>query len=122
MKKRIVMIEDEGELLMLVKNYLEKREFSVQCCMNGKEGIETVKREKPDIVLLDLKLPDISGMDVYAQLRLDKQTEKIPIVFVTASTMIADIEKGFRVGVDEYICKPVELEHLYIKIKKVLNI
>jgi len=122
MSKKILIIEDEGDFLMLIKRHLEERGFEVSCFLRGQEGLEEAKKIKPDLVLLDLTLPDIDGMEVYARLKLDKETERIPIIFVTARCLIGDIEKAFRMGVDDYVCKPVELDVLVKKIKKTLNV
>ncbi|MFC1577209.1 response regulator transcription factor [Candidatus Omnitrophota bacterium] len=120
--KKIVLIEDEGELVLLIRNHLEDRGFKVECFQSGKEGINAIKISMPDLVLLDLKLPDMSGKEIYTQLRLGEHTKDIPVIFVTASTLISDIENAFRIGVDDYVCKPIELDVLLSKVKKVLKI
>jgi DNA-binding response OmpR family regulator len=120
-EKKIMVVEDDVEILMLLKRGLEKEGFLLRCFLRGQEALGQVKAFGPHLILLDWTLPDIEGMEVLAKLKVDTETEKIPIIFVTGHTIMADIEKAFRVGVDDYVCKPFEFGQLLKKIKKILK-
>lgn len=118
MAKKILVIEDEDKILQLIKKYLEKEMFSVLTAADGKLGLEKALTEKPDLVVLDLMLPGLSGLDVCREIR---KTRKTPIIMVTAKTQEIDKLVGLELGADDYITKPFSLAELTARIKAVLR-
>ncbi len=121
MGERVMIVDDESETLILLKTFLEERGYEVKTFLNGKDALNEVKEFNPHLILLDWRMPGMNGMEVFGRLRLDKETEKIPVIFVSARTLMGDVEKALVAGVDDYICKPIELEELLRKVKKVLK-
>lgn len=119
--KRVVCIEDEPEMIDLVKLILSRRGFQVMGAMGGREGLETIQREKPDLVLLDLMMPDMDGWEVYQKMKADDATKAIPVIVVTAKAQSIDKVLGLHIAkVDDYITKPFGPQELLESVEKVL--
>lgn len=118
MSKTILVVEDEEKILDLIKKYLEKEMFTVVTAADGKEGLKKAMAEKPDIVVLDLMLPEMSGVDVCKEIR---KYNKTPIIMLTAKTQEIDKLVGLELGADDYITKPFSLAELTARIKAVLR-
>lgn len=118
MLKKILVIEDEDKILELVKKYLEKEMFKVITATDGKQGLQMSLAAKPDIVVLDLMLPEMSGLDVCKEIRKNNKT---PIIMLTAKTQEIDKLVGLELGADDYITKPFSLAELTARIKAVLR-
>ena len=117
---RVVCIEDEPEMIDLVRLILGRKGFDVIGAAGGIEGLEKVKREKPDIVLLDLMMPDMDGWEVYQQIKADPDVSDIPIVVVTAKAQSIDKVLGLHIAkVDDYISKPFSPQDLVKSIERV---
>ena len=120
---RVVCIEDEPEMIDLVRLILGRKGFDVIGADGGIEGLETVKREKPDLVLLDLMMPDMDGWEVYQQIKADPTIKDIPIVVVTAKAQSIDKVLGLHIAkVDDYITKPFGPQELLESVEKILGI
>jgi two-component system response regulator VicR len=120
-KKRIVYVEDETEMIELTRIVLEREGFEMLGAVGGAEGIEAIKREKPDLVLLDLMMPDVDGWEVYRQMKADKELADIPVIIITARTQSIDKVLGLKVAkVADYITKPFGPNDLIESIKRVL--
>ena len=120
---RVVCIEDEPEMIDLVRLILSRKGFEVIGAHGGVEGLETVKREKPDLVLLDLMMPDMDGWEVYQKIKADKELRGIPIVVVTAKAQSIDKVLGLHIAkVDDYITKPFGPQELLESVEKLLGI
>ena len=120
-KKRIVYVEDETEMIELTRIVLEREGFEMLGAVGGAEGIEAIKREKPDLVLLDLMMPDVDGWEVYRQMKADKELADIPVIIITARTQSIDKVLGLKVAkVADYITKPFGPNDLIESIKQVL--
>jgi two-component system response regulator VicR len=118
---RVICIEDEPEMIDLVQLILSRRGFEVTGAMGGREGLETVKREKPDLVLLDLMMPDMDGWEVYQQMKADETMRDIPVIVVTAKAQSIDKVLGLHIAkVDDYITKPFGPQELLNSVEKVL--
>ena len=118
----IVYIEDEPEMIDLVKLILTRKGYDVIGAAGGREGLDTVRDRLPDLVLLDLMMPDIEGWDVYQQLRADEATKSIPVIVVTAKTQDIDKVLGLNIArVDDYISKPFSPQLLIDSVEKVLS-
>lgn len=121
-KKRILCIEDEAEMIDLTRLVLEREGFEVLGAVGGSQGLEIVKREKPDLVLLDLMMPDIDGWEVYRQMKADEDSAQIPVIVVTAKAQSIDKVLGLQVAkVDDYITKPFGPKELLESIHRILN-
>ncbi|GEM_PF-447555 len=107
MEKVVVYIEDEPDMIEMVRITLESYGYSLLGAVGGEEGIDLVKRVKPDAVLLDLLMPEVDGWKVYRALKWDSDTEDIPIIVITAKEQSPDaIERQFQQGIEGYIVKP----------------
>jgi two-component system phosphate regulon response regulator PhoB len=120
--KKILVVEDEPDTQQLLKYNLQREGFSVVCAGTGMEGIQAAVREKPDLVVLDMMLPDIGGLEVCRELKHKKQTQPIPILFLTARSEDADIVSGLEVGADDYMVKPFSVRVLVSRIRARLRI
>jgi DNA-binding response OmpR family regulator len=120
--RRIVYIEDERDVIDMVKLILERENYRVIGASGGREGLDTVRRVLPDVVLLDLMMPDMGGWDVYQQLKADERTREIPVIIVTARAQSIDKVLGLQIArVDDYISKPFSPKDLIHSIEKVLQ-
>jgi len=121
MNRRLLYVEDEPEMIELVKLILARRGFEVIGANGGREGLESVRRLLPDLVLLDLMMPDMDGWDVYQQMKADAATQKIPVIVVTAKAQSIDKVLGLHIAkVDDYISKPFSPNELVESVEKVL--
>jgi CheY-like chemotaxis protein len=107
MKKKAVVVDDDEKNLMLEKDLMEFAGFEVFVAENAADGIALVRKEKPDVIIFDVRLPDMSGTEAARILRKDKETSKIPIVFVTASLMARDKENLKTITNSLLIGKPI---------------
>jgi two-component system response regulator VicR len=120
-KKRILYIEDETEMIELTRIVLEREGFEMIGAVGGAEGIEAIRREKPDLILLDLMMPDVDGWEVYRQMKADKDLADIPVIIITARTQSIDKVLGLKVAkVADYITKPFGPSDLIESIQRVL--
>jgi two-component system response regulator VicR len=120
--KRVVCIEDEPEMIDLVRLILGRKGFNVIGANGGIEGLETVKRELPDLVLLDLMMPDMDGWEVYQQMKADEGLRDIPVVVVTAKAQSIDKVLGLHIAkVDDYITKPFGPQELLESVEKIIG-
>ena len=120
--KKIVHIEDEPEMIDLVKLILGRKGYRVIGANGGQEGLDLVREHLPDLVLLDLMMPDIEGWDVYQLLRAEEATKDIPVIVVTAKAQNIDKVLGLHIAkVDEYISKPFSPQELLDAVDKVLS-
>jgi two-component system, OmpR family, response regulator VicR len=118
----IVYIEDDIEMIDLVKLILSRRGFEVKGAHGGREGLDVVQQERPDLILLDLMMPDVDGWDVYQQLKANEGTQDIPVIVITAKAQPIDRVLGLHIAkVDDYISKPFHPQELIDSIDKVLK-
>jgi len=120
--KCILCIEDEPEMIDLIRLILGRRGFEVKGATGGAEGLKIVREEHPDLVLLDLMMPDMDGWEVYQQIKADENTKGIPVIVVTAKAQSIDKVLGLHIAkVDDYIAKPFSPQELLSSIEKVLH-
>ncbi len=117
----ILLIEDEKNILELVKYNLEQEGFRVLTATKGNAGLETALKEKPALVLLDLMLPEINGLEICKTLKQTEKTRRIPIIMLTAKGTESDKVVGLELGADDYITKPFSPRELVARIKAVLR-
>jgi two-component system alkaline phosphatase synthesis response regulator PhoP len=120
-REKLVIIEDEADILEILRYNLSREGFRVTCCEDGEEGLEAVRKEAPALVLLDLMLPGMDGLDICRALRGDPVTRDIPIVMVTAKGEESDIVLGLGLGADDYVVKPFSPKELVARVKAVLR-
>ena len=121
-KRSVVCIEDESEMIDLIRLILGRRGFELTGATGGAEGLEAVRRVKPDLVLLDLMMPGMDGWEVYQQMKADEELKHIPVIIVTAKAQSIDKVLGLHIAkVDDYITKPFGPQELIQSIEKVLG-
>lgn len=120
-KKKILIADDEKDIRNLVSQILGDEKYKFIFAANGREAIDAANKNKIDLLILDLMMPEIDGIEVCRQLKQNKETRKIPVVMLTAKTGVADKIEGFVTGADEYITKPFDPSKLEITVEKVLR-
>ena len=121
--RRAVYIEDEQEMIDLVKLILSRKRFEVIGANGGREGLDAVRKNLPDVILLDLMMPDMDGWEVYQQLKADESTRDIPVIVITAKAQNIDKVLALHIAkVDDFIPKPFTPKDLLDSIEKVLQI
>ena len=120
-KKNIFVVEDEEDILDLIRHHLTKEGFVVATATNGLEAVKAVQRKPPDLILLDLMLPGLDGLEVCRQLKKDPKTAGIPILMVTAKDEESDVVTGLELGADDYIVKPFRMKELIARVRAALR-
>jgi DNA-binding response OmpR family regulator len=120
--KCILCVEDEPEMIDLMRLILGRRGFEVKGANGGVEGLKMIRKELPDLVLLDLMMPDMDGWEVYQQMKADEKTKNIPVIVVTAKAQSIDKVLGLHIAkVDDYIAKPFSPQDLMNSVERVLS-
>jgi two-component system, OmpR family, response regulator VicR len=121
--RSILYIEDDAEMVDLVTLILNRHGFLVKGAHGGRQGLDMVAKEKPDLILLDLMMPDMDGWDVYQQLKSNEETRPIPVIIITAKAQAIDRVLGLHIAkVDDYISKPFRPQELIESVSRILNI
>lgn len=118
---RILAIEDEDDILEIIEYNLEREGYEVMTSKNGQEGLEKVREEHPDLILLDLMLPDLDGLEICRIIRDEDEIKKIPVIMVTAKDTESEVVLGLGVGADDYVTKPFNPQELVARVKAVLR-
>ena len=118
---RILVIEDEEDIRQILAYNLRQAGHELQTADCGKTGLALARGEKPELVLLDLMLPDISGLDICRQLKSDPATRDIPVIMVTARSEEIDRVVGFELGADDYVVKPFSVREVILRVQAVLR-
>jgi DNA-binding response OmpR family regulator len=119
--KKILIVEDEQDILQLVKLYLEKEGFRTVAATTGTEGLKLVKSDKPDLMVLDLMLPEMDGLEVCKRVRSAPETAMLPIIMLTAKAEESDTIIGLELGADDYVTKPFSPKTLVARVKALLR-
>lgn len=117
---RILIVEDEPDIAENLAALLNARGYSASVCGDSTEASARCRKDKPDLVLLDVMMPRLSGLDLCRLLRGDPKTAKLKIVMVTGLGRMGDVEEAFRAGADDYLIKPFDADRLFKKVEKVL--
>lgn len=117
----ILVVDDETDILDLVSFHLERAGMRVLKAGNGEQALSTLWDEKVDLVVLDLMLPGVSGLEVLKSLRENKSTQRLPVILLTAKTAEVDKIVGFELGTDDYVCKPFSVKELVARVKALLK-
>lgn len=120
-KERILVVDDEEDILELVRFNLAREGYEVLCAMSGEEALEEARKKLPDLVVLDLMLPGIDGLEVARALKREAGTKEIPVIMVTAKGEEADVVTGLELGADDYVTKPFSPRILVARVKAVLR-
>ena len=120
-REKIVIIEDEADIREVIEHNLSREGYDVYPSSDGKKGLQLAKKKAPDLVLLDLMLPGLDGLDVCRELKADPVTRSIPVIMVTAKGEESDIVLGLGIGADDYITKPFSPKELVARVKAVLR-
>lgn len=117
----ILVVDDDRDVAQSIEMSLRRRGFRVTLAYSGVEALKTLRRYRPDIVILDILMPGMSGLEVCRHLRIDPNTSDLPIIFLTARGQEQDRIEGLRAGADDYLGKPFNLEELILRVKAVLR-
>ena len=120
-REKIVVIEDVSDILEVIQYNLVREGYTVLASEDGQEGLELIRKESPDIVLLDLMLPGLDGLEVCRRLKTDPVTKSIPVIMVTAKGEESDVVLGLGLGADDYVTKPFSPKELVARVKAVLR-
>lgn len=120
-KEKILVVDDEEDILKLLKYNLSREGYQVFCTTSGEKILNLVKTETPDLIVLDLMLPGMDGLEVARRLKYNSDTRNVPIIMLTAKGEEADIVTGLELGADDYITKPFSPRILLARVKAVLR-
>jgi phosphate regulon transcriptional regulator PhoB len=120
-RQRIVIIEDEADIVEMIRYNFRKAGFEVDSFGRGREGLEALRRNPPDLLLLDIMLPDEDGLSICRQLRAEDRLKELPVVFLTARGEEIDRIVGLEIGADDYVVKPFSPRELVARVKAILR-
>jgi two-component system alkaline phosphatase synthesis response regulator PhoP len=120
-KGEVLIIEDNPQMVKLVKFILGKNDYSTISAKDGEEGLRMAREKKPDLIILDLMLPEMDGYQVCETLKADPNTKEIPVIVLTALDTGADFEKALEKKADWYIAKPFEAQHLLKRVNYLIE-
>lgn len=121
MIKKILVAEDEQDIQELIEFTLRYGGYDVICASNGEEAYDTARKKLPDLILLDIRMPVLSGIDACKLLKSDPLTKHVPIVFLSAKGQKSEIKEGFEAGAVDYLLKPFSPEELNKRLKEILE-
>ena len=121
MMAKLLLVEDNEFNRDMLSRRLERRGFQVVCALDGAEGCDKARADRPDLILMDMQLPVLDGWEATRRLKADAQTQAIPIVALTAYAMTSDQDKALAAGCDDFDTKPIELPRLLDKINALLQ-
>jgi two-component system phosphate regulon response regulator PhoB len=120
-KKNIFVVEDEEDILDLIRHHLTKEGFVVATATDGLAAVKAISRKPPDLILLDLMLPGLDGLEVCRRLKKDLKTAEVPVLMVTAKDEEIDVVAGLELGADDYIVKPFRMKELVARVRTALR-
>ena len=118
----ILIVDDNEQNVELMQAYLEELDCDMLVAYNGKEALDSVAKNMPDLILLDIMMPQMSGFEVCNRLKADPKTQAIPIIMVTALNEFGDIERGIDSGTDDFVSKPVNKLELLARVRTMLKL
>ena len=121
MAKKILVVDDEKHIVRLVEVNLQRAGYEVVVAYDGVQALDVVKREKPDMIVLDVMMPRMNGFEVLKNLKANPETQEIPVIMLTAKAQDADIFKGWQSGVDSYLTKPFNPMELLTFVKRIFE-
>jgi two-component system, OmpR family, alkaline phosphatase synthesis response regulator PhoP len=121
MAKTIMVVDDDPYILVAVEKFLKTKGFKVVCMADPEEAYHAAQKQKPDLIISDVAMPGLDGFTLLKGLKQNKATQQIPLVLLTATDKIADVEKGFEVGAQAYILKPIDWDRAWAKLEPFLK-
>jgi DNA-binding response OmpR family regulator len=121
MKKKILVVDDEDDILHFLELVLQEKGYGVITASGGHEALTRAQIDKPDLVLLDIMMPQMDGWEVLKLLRVDEETSRIPVAMLSARIEAKDRVQGLQEGAIDYICKPFSLQELFQKIDTIFH-
>jgi len=118
---KILAVEDDASVLAVTKKRLELAGYEVVTAIEGLEGLKKARSENPDLIILDLILPNLNGYQICSMLKRDPKYQNIPIIMLTSRSKVKDADEGFKAGADAYITKPYDAEALLFNIRTLLG-
>ena len=118
----VMLVDDNDIILTTLSDYLQSEGFEVIACQSGKDAVAQAKIHKPALIVMDIQMPEMDGIETTQRIKADKNLAAIPIIALTALAMKSDRERCLAVGINDYISKPVSLQNLVAIIKRHLNI
>lgn len=119
--QKILLVDDDPNILKVLSMRLEKTGYEVDSISDGFMALEKIRKDRPDLIILDLMLPEIDGYKVCRMLKFDETYKNIPVIMLTGRTQEEDRKKGLQMGADAYIVKPFESKNLLMKIEELLG-
>jgi CheY-like chemotaxis protein len=120
-KGRVLVVEDNMDTYHLVRYILEKNGFETFLAVNGRDGVNAAQKQKPDLIIMDMSMPEMDGWTATGMIKGDAQTAAIPLIALTAHALPADRQRAMDAGCDEYITKPMDLEDLVEAVQYWMN-
>jgi DNA-binding response OmpR family regulator len=120
-QKKVLIVDDELSILVPLKFLLEKNDYRVDLAQSGKDALEKISQSKPDLVLLDIMLPDLDGYEIFQMIRENPEWDDIKVIYLSAKNRDVDIAKGLNLGVDAYVTKPFSNAELLEKIRTLVS-
>lgn len=118
---RVLLVEDEASLRRLIGYALQSKGYEVLVAVDGREGLDMARSESPDLILLDMVMPEMNGMEVLGALKKDTRLKDVPVLIVTASAQKEDAEKAISMGAAGYLIKPFHVPTLYDRVEQLLS-
>lgn len=119
---KIMVVDDEPDVVRLVEFILQKEGFEVVTSSDGRTALDMLEPEKPDLVILDIMMPLMDGMEVLRQIRSHRTTSRVPVIMLTAKTASVTVDEARQLWVSDYVMKPFDPEKLVVKVKKALKL
>ena len=119
--KKILIVDDELSILVPLKFLLEKNDYSVDLAQSGRDALDRIAQSKPDLILLDIMLPDLDGYEIYQMIRQNPEWDDIKVIYLSAKNRDVDIAKGLNLGADAYVTKPFSNADLVEKVRKLVD-
>lgn len=121
MKKKILIVDDEPNIVMTLEYTFKKKDFEVFIARDGSEALTILEDNQPDVVLLDIMMPNVDGYQTLKQIKSNSSLSNTKVVFLTAKNKASDIEKGLKLGADKYLTKPFSIKKIVSEINELLN-
>jgi CheY-like chemotaxis protein len=121
MPKKILLVDDSNTVLLMERMILSSGHYELLTARNGLEGVERARAERPDLILLDVIMPHMNGLDALAAIRADESTRHIPVIMVTTRSEADSMETGYARGCNDYVTKPVNSNELLAKVRGLLG-
>ncbi len=118
---KIMVVDDDPEMVAMVRDILQQKEYNVRCALSGPQLFNGLEEQLPDLILLDLVMPQMDGLEILARLKGDRETSSIPVILLTAQDEFENILAGYKLGADYYITKPFTRGQLVSGISSVLS-